>query len=113
MKNFRLAKGVKEQYNSIEELCAAWGTKSRGKKRTKDVAKLQAQRDNFRSYHKCKACGQPMEYVGAGAMACKNPSCKGIKVERTGKDGNVITTYEVSYEMLESKYAEIAENIFD
>ena len=54
-----------------------------------------------------------MTYVGAGAMACTNPECKGIKVERQNKEGATIITYEVSYDVLEPKYAEIAENLFD
>lgn len=113
MKYFRKAKDVKEQYNSLEELRVAWGCKPLGKRRTKDEDKLQAQRETFKSHHKCKGCGQPMTYVGAGAMACTNPACKGIKIERQGAEGQTITTYEVSYEVLESKYIEVAENIFD
>ena len=113
MKEYRKAKGVKEQYNSLEELRAAWGCKELGKRRTKDENKLQAQREAFCARHKCEACGQSMSYVGAGVMACKSPTCKGIKVERTGKDGVTITTYEVSYDLLDALGTEIAENIFD
>ena len=110
---YRKAKGVKEQYNSLEELRAAWNCKPLGKKRTKDEDKLAAQREAFCSHHKCRGCGQPMTYVGAGAMACVNPACKGIKVERTLADGTKIVNYEVSYDVLDSKYVEIAENLFD
>ena len=110
---YRKAKGVKEQYNSLEELRAAWGCKELGKRRTKDEEKLNAQRQAFCDRHKCTACGQPMAYAGAGAMVCKNPSCKGIRVERTGKDGVTITTYDVSYDLLDALGTEIAENIFD
>lgn len=113
MKEYRKAKGVKEQYNSLEELRAAWGCRELGKRRTKDMDKLTAQREAFRSHHKCKGCGQPMTYVGAGAMACTNPACKGIKVERILADGTKIVNYEVSYDVLDSKYVEIAENLFD
>lgn len=110
---YRKAKNVKEQYNSLEELREAWGCKELGKRRTKDETKLTAQREAFCSHHKCRGCGLPMVYVGAGAMACKNPDCKGIKVERTNKEGLVITTYEVSYDVLDGKFVEIAENLFD
>ena len=102
MKYFRKAKDVKEQYNSLEELRVAWGCKPLGKRRTKDEDKL-----------KCKGCGHPMTYVGAGAMACTNNACKGIKVERQGAEGQTIITYEVSYEVLDPKFIDIAENIFD
>lgn len=113
MKEYRKAKGVKEQYDSLQALREAWGCKELGKRRTKDEEKLQAQRQAFCERHKCSACGFPMMYVGAGAMACKNPSCRGVKVERTGKDGTTITTYEVSYDLLDDLGREIAENLFD
>ena len=109
---FRKAKGVKEQYNSLEELRVAWGCKPITK-RTSDSTKLQAQREAFCGRHKCRACNQPMFYVGAGAMACQNPSCKGIKIERTLADGTKVVTYEVSYELLDTMGTEIAQNIFD
>lgn len=112
MKEYRKAKGVKEQYNSLEELRTAWGCKTIVK-RTSDTNKLQAQREAFCGKHKCKACGQPMSYVGGNQMACQNPNCKGIKVERTLKDGTVITSYEVSYDLLDELGTEIAGNIFD
>jgi ssDNA-binding Zn-finger/Zn-ribbon topoisomerase 1 len=111
---YRKAKGVKEQYNSLEELRAAWGCRELGKRRTKDLDKLEAQRIAFRDHHKCKACGLPMEYVmGSGVMTCKNPNCRGIKVERTGNDGQTIVSYEVAYDVLEDRFRDIAENIFD
>lgn len=113
MREYRKAKDVKEVYNSLQELREAWHCKPLGKRRTKDEEKLQAQRENFCSHHLCKGCGKPMTYVGAGAMACTNPECKGIKVERQNKEGATIITYEVSYDVLEPKYAEIAENLFD
>lgn len=115
-KEYRKAAGVKAQYFSLEELREAYHCKPVGKRRTKDETKLQAQRDNFRGYHKCKACGQPMVYIGNGvhaAMVCKNENCKGIAVERPGKDGSTIITYEVSCEVLDDKYTEIADNLFD
>ena len=109
---YRKARDVKEQYNSLEELREAWHCKPI-KKRTSDENKLNAQRDAFRGRHRCKACEDPMSYVGAGAMACTNPKCKGIKNEKTLKDGTTVTTYEVSYELLDARGTTIAENLFD
>lgn len=109
---YRKAKGVKEVYNSLEELRAGWNCKPLVK-RTKDENKLQAQREAFCGKHRCKSCNQPMTWIGGNQMACKNPSCKGIKVERTLKDGTTVISYEVSYDLLDSVGASIASNIFD
>ena len=102
-----------KHYTSLEELREAWGLKPLTKKRTKDAKKLESQRENFCSKHKCKACGHPMAYIGGNQMACSNPDCLGIKFERTGKDGNVEVSYSPSYELLDEKGAMIANNIFD
>lgn len=110
---YRKAKGVKEQYNSLEALRVAWGMQPVSK-RTKDMNKLKAQREAFCGKHRCKSCGQPMEYIfGTSIMSCKNPSCKGVKQVRTDKDGNEIVTYLPSYDLLDSVGASIASNIFD
>ena len=45
-------------------------------------------------------------------MTCLNPLCKGIKITREDEDGNKIVTYMTSYDLLDNKGAEIAENIF-
>lgn len=111
MREFRMGNGTKEHYTSLEELGKAWGCKP-AVKQTKDKEKLTKQRENFCGYHKCKACGEPMSYLGGSIMACKNEKCKGIKLERKDKDGNTIVSYLTSYELLDDKYAEIAENIF-
>ena len=112
MKEFRKAKGVTEHYTSLEEMAKAWGCKGSPIKQTRDKEKLQKQRENFCNFHKCKACGQPMTYIGESVMTCTNDKCKGIKHERKDNDGNTIVTYSVSYEILEEKYAEKARNIF-
>lgn len=111
MKEFRKAKGVTEHYTSLEEMGKAWGCKP-VIKQTKDKDKLKKQRENFCEHYRCKACGQPMTYLGESMMACSNEKCKGIKNERTDKDGNVIVTYSVSYELLNDKFTERARNIF-
>lgn len=113
MKNFRLGKDTKEHYTSLAELRKAWGRKPIKKLRTNDEKKLKEQQENFCSKHKCKACGEPMVWIGGSMMACKNENCKGIKVEEKDKDGNIIRIeYLVSYELLDKKGALIAENIF-
>ncbi len=111
MKEFRKSRGVTEHYTSLEELRKAYGLEP-VIKQTKDKEKLQKQRENFCNFHKCPACGQPMSYLGGSMMACKNEKCKGIKHERKDNDGNTIVTYSVSYDILDEKYAERAENIF-
>lgn len=111
MTNYRLSKGTTEHYTSLEELRAAWG-KEPFVKRTKDENKLKTQRENFAKKHLCSACKQPMQYIGGNVMTCTNPNCKGIKVERTDKEGNTIITYETSYDLLKPLGAEIASNIF-
>lgn len=112
MKNFRLGKNTKEHYTSIEEMAKAWGCKP-VVKRTKDEKKLKGQQEKFCARHKCKACGQPMTWVGGSMMTCQNENCKGIKVEEKDKDGNIVKIeYLVPYDLLDDTGAEIAQNIF-
>lgn len=111
MKNYRLSKGTTEHYTSLEELRAAWG-KEPYKKRTKDENKLKKQQETFCSRHLCSACHQPMTWIGGNMMTCTNEKCKGIPVERTDKEGNVKVSYLTSYDLLDDKGAEIAQNIF-
>lgn len=111
MREFRNPKGVTKRYTSLEELRTAFGCKPI-RKQTKDKEKLQKQREQFCKHYKCKACGQPMVYMGESIMTCGNHECKGIKHERTDKDGNIIVSYSVSYELLTDHFAEVASNIF-
>ena len=112
MRDFRLGNNTTEHYSSFEELAAAWGVKPVSKV-TKDMKKLQEQQEKFRGKHKCKACGEPMEFIqGTSTMACKNPKCKGIKQVRLDKEGNEIVTYLPSYDLLDELGAEIGNNIF-
>ena len=111
MREFRMGCGTREHYTSFEECAKAWGCKPVIKK-TKDANKLASQQEKFCARHKCKACGQPMTYVGGNQMTCTNEKCKGIKVEREDKEGNKIVSYVVSYELLDELGAEIANNIF-
>ena len=112
MKEFRLGRNTKEHYTSIEEMAKAWGCKP-VVKRTKDEKKLKGQQEKFCTRHKCKACGQPMTWVGGSMMTCQNENCKGIKVEEKDKDGNIVKIeYLVPYDLLDDTGAEIAQNIF-
>lgn len=112
MKEFRLGKNTKEHYTSIEEMAKAWGCKPITKK-TKDEKKLKEQQEKFCARHKCRACGQPMTWVGGSMMTCKNENCKGIKIEEKDAEGNIIRTeYLVPYDLLDEKGTEIAANIF-
>lgn len=111
MREYRKDKGTKEHYTSLDALRAAFGCKPIVK-RTKDENKLQAQKEAFCGKHKCKACGQPMSYVGGNMMACINQACKGIKIERILPDGTKSVTYDVAYDLLDDTGAEIAKNLF-
>lgn len=111
MSNYRLSKGTTEHYTSLEELRAAWG-KEPFVKRTKDPDKLVKQQENFLKHYRCKACGKPMTYIGGNMMTCTNEACKGIKVEREDKEGNKIVNYVTSYELLDERFADIANSIF-
>ena len=104
---------VKEQnFRSFDELRKAFGLKPISKK-THDAAKLSTQQEAFCSKHKCKACGQPMVWVpGTNIMRCENPECKGIKREYTDTEGNTMVSYKPSFDLLDTKGAEIATNIF-
>lgn len=99
------------RYFGFTELAGAFNLKPFVKV-TSDKEKLKDQRDKFVSKHKCRACGQPMEYIGGNQMVCKNPICKGIKVEKTDSEGNKIVNYLPSFSLLDTKGAEIASNIF-
>ena len=111
MREFRMGRNTTEHYSSFEEAAKAWGCKP-VKKRTDDEKKLLEQQWKFCAKHKCKACGQPMSYIGGNQMACTNDKCKGIKIEREDKEGNKIVSYVVSYELLDGKGAEIGNIIF-
>lgn len=112
MKNYRLSKGTTEHYTSLDALREGWGMKPVVKK-TSDVEKLAKQQESFVKRHICRACGLPMAYIDGNVMTCRNPECKGIEVKREDKDGNEITTYLISYEILGERGAEIANNIFN
>lgn len=98
-------------FNSFEELAKSMNIKPVTKV-TKDKKKLSEQQEVFVSRHKCKACGEPMTYIGGNMMTCKNPDCKGIKITRDNEDGTKSISYITSYDLLDEKGGEIAGNIF-
>ena len=112
MRTIRLSNNTTEHYSSFEELAAAWGCKPVSKV-TKDMKKLKEQQDRFKERHKCRACGEPMEFInGTSTMTCKNPKCKGIKQIRLDNEGNEIVTYLPSFDLLDELGSDIANNIF-
>lgn len=112
MKKKNLSKGITAEYNSLEELRASWNLPEIRKK-TKDENKLKQQQEKFLNRHRCKACGEPMTYIGGNQMCCTNDKCPGIAHERKDKEGNVSVFYTTSYDLLDELGAEIANNIFN
>lgn len=110
MKYYRKSKGETEHYTSLEELRDAWGLKPITKQ-TKDMQKLNKQKDHFLSKHLCSACKQPMVYIGGNQMVCQNENCKGIKHELK-TDVETKVWYTPSFDLLDEKGAEVAHNIF-
>lgn len=112
MRDHRKSRGEKEFYSSLEDLRTAWGLKPISKQ-TKDVEKLEKQRKDFCSRHICRACKQPMTFIGGNIMSCTNTSCKGEKIERTNEvTGETFVSYKPVFELLDKKGSEIAGNIF-
>lgn len=112
MRKFRMDNNTTEHYTSFEEMAAAWGCRPVSKV-TKDMKKLEKQREVFCGKHRCKACGNPMTWVdGTSTMVCNNEKCRGIKHTRIDADGNEIVTYTTSYDLLDEIGTDIASNIF-
>lgn len=97
-------------YSSFSELAASMGLQKPAKKNKKKIEYLQ---DRFNKKHKCKACGQPLVYMGGNIVTCTNPKCKGIKTTKKLDDGTETTVYLTSYELLDDVGTNIASRIFD
>lgn len=111
MSNYRLGKDVTDHFNSFEEVAKMFGCKPVSRKTTNEK-KLLNQQERFYKKHKCKACGQYMTFIpNTNVMTCTNPDCKGIKNIFTDKEGNEKITYNVSFDELDEKGADIARNI--
>ena len=113
MKTKRLPKDVSEYYTSFEELRVGWNLKP-VTKQTSDKSKLEKQRVDFCKRHVCSACKKPMVYVaGVNMLVCQNPDCKGIKHEQKDSEtGEVKVWYSPSYDLLDERGSNIAQNIF-
>lgn len=109
--SYRLSKDTTACYFSFEEMRKAYGDKPI-KKKPNNAKKLEEVQNKFKSYHKCRACGKFMDWIGGNLMSCTNPQCRGIKVEREDNEGNKIVEYITSYDILNDHFAEVAENIF-
>ena len=73
---------------------------------TKDKEKLIKQRERFSANHKCRACGNPMTLIkGTNIFACRK--CDGIKIGPAESPRKI-----PSYDLLDERGAEIANNIF-
>lgn len=110
--SYRLSKDTIARFTSMEELRKAWQLNPLTTKKPNNAKRLKKVQEDFKSHHKCKACGSPMEWITGSVMTCTNPQCKGIKVERVDDDGNKIISYITSYNLLSDHYAEIAETLF-
>lgn len=108
-KNYRLGKDVTAVYNSLADAATALGV---SKKENTSSEKLEQKKEKFLKKHKCRACGQPLTYMGGNVMTCTNPKCKGIKVENTDAEGNKHVSYITSYELLDNVGTAIAEKIY-
>lgn len=70
-------------------------------------------RERFEKRHICVGCQQPMDWIqGTNVVSCKNPECKGKKIEKTFPDNTVIIEYKPYYHILDSKGIEIVEKIY-
>lgn len=83
------------------------------KKHKKNNKKIDELRERFEKRHKCIVCEQPMTWVeGTNVMACRNPECKGKKVEKVLPDETVKIEYKPYYHTLDAKGVLIAETLY-
>lgn len=107
-------KGTSPVYTSFEDIREkVWGLPPLRKK-NKDPEALKEQQEYFcgKKFNRCRACGQPMTYMGGNIMACTNENCKGIKIERKDEEGNTKVSYVTSYRLLNDFDAMKANNMF-
>jgi hypothetical protein len=108
MKEFRLGRNTTAHYTSFEDMGKAYNCKPK----TKNEDKMKELQSKFIAKHKCKACDQPLTYIGGSVMTCTNEKCKGIKIEREDYEGNKIVSYVTSYELLKDNDSSYANYIF-
>ena len=111
--SYRLSKDTMCRFTSMDELREAWQLKPLTTKKPNNEKRLKKVQEDFKSHHKCRACGKPMDLVqGTNIFTCCNPQCKGIKIEKEDSEGNKYVEYITSYDILNSHYAEIANTLF-
>ena len=109
MEKFRLGKTDTAHYTSLGELRKAFKLKELSTNKEK-TAELQVQ---FTKNKTCRACHQPLTYIGGSVLACQNPDCKGIKHTSKNEDGSIKTYFTPSFMILKKKSdAKYAEKIF-
>lgn len=112
MREFRAAQGVTEHYTSFEALRAGWGLPELTKKRPKDEKVLQEKREKFLGI--CRVCKKPLSLIeGCNVLACKNESCRGVKMTSQNEDGTEREWYIPVTRILDDKGFEISMNLFD
>ena len=93
------------RYFSFEELPFP---KKQTKKQNNDEL-----REKFEKRHLCVVCQQPLIWItGTNILACKNPECKGKKVEKILPDGTVKVEYKPYFHTLDEKGTKIAEKLY-
>ena len=102
-------KNGETHYSSFQELAEAMGLK---KPINKNKKKIEYQKEQFGKRHKCRACGQPLTFLGGNVVTCTNPKCRGIKNVKKLDDGTEIVTYLTSYELLDEVGSNIANRLF-
>lgn len=99
-----------EHYSSFSELASSMGIQ---KAHNKNKKKIEYQKEKFGKKHRCKACGEPLTFIGGNIVTCTNPKCKGIKNVKKLDDGTEVVTYLTSYELLDDIGTNIASRIFE
>ena len=111
--SYRLSKDTMCRFTSMGELREAWQLKPLTKKKSNNDNRLKKMQEDFKSHHKCRACGRPMDWIrDTNIFTCNNPNCKGIKHEYEDSEGNKYVEYYTSYDVLNNHYAEIAKSLF-
>lgn len=109
LSEYRPSRNETAHFTSFEQMRSAMNL-PKIQKRTKNVEKLNKQREQFLG--KCKACGSPLNYVkGMNVLVCSNKDCKGIKLKSKteGEEDRYIPVIKV----LDDKSADIAKNLFE
>lgn len=111
MSKERLQKDVTGHYNSFEELAKDFGLEP-PTHRTKDVQKLNSQRDKLAG--KCKVCGSTLEHISdTNVFVCANEKCKGVKYTKVNKEGEEKVFFAPVIKTMDGLGSKIVEKLFD